>query len=448
MTPRLEYGAAVAALFALGANVIGTILLLMLNPRSRGLRWYAGFNAVVCIWLLAQGLLMLGIQSKILSTIYYPVVSAMPVLFITAALADRQARNRTLFAILAVGVLAFWFVQLAPYWLQMAWQIAGWGGGATIFMIAQSRTDARSAQPAPRSRKVLELVLMIFVPLGVIGSIYLGAGFVLYTLPLITVTVLILLFIGVVHHQFYDVEVRAARSGELASRAAEQERLAVLGLLAASLAHEVRNPLTGMRSLTQQLAEDNVDDVRRKRYTGVILDEINRLERIVSNLLETSRRSRPVAVTEPTPLNDLFSDLQLLVEGRALREGVRLRCAANGLSAYAGREPLAQALLNLLLNAVAHSPPGSTVDLCAEETSGGTRVFVRDQGAGVPVGEREQIFQPFRSDSGTGLGLAVVRRLSRELGWTVNVATAPGGGAEFSLIVPAAESRRPQTVRA
>jgi signal transduction histidine kinase len=247
----------------------------------------------------------------------------------------------------------------------------------------------------------------------------------------------------VVHHRFYDIEVRAARTGDLAARAGEQERLALLGELSATLAHEIRNPLTGMRSLTQRLAEPEVDEERRTRYAGVILGEIGRLDRIVGNLLDLSRRTvvrdtRAVA----TPLEPLFGDLALLMDGRARRAQVTLHHDAAGLAVAAPRDALAQSLLNLIINAVAHTPHGGDVRIAALPLPD-ERIELRvtDTGPGVPAGERERIFDPFHTQGlGAGLGLAVVRRLAHELDWDVGVGDAPGGGACFYLRLPAAAS--------
>ena len=85
----------------------------------------------------------------------------------------------------------------------------------------------------------------------------------------------------------------------------------------------------------------------------------------------------------------------------------------------------------------AASPAGGTVSLAAHEVAGGLEITVRDAGPGVPREQRDLIWEPFHTGgAGTGLGLAVVRRLSREEGWTAEVGDAPGGGAEFRILIP------------
>jgi signal transduction histidine kinase len=261
-------------------------------------------------------------------------------------------------------------------------------------------------------------------------------AFVLIILPVLVVTVLLLIFMGVVNHRFYDIEVRASRTGDLAAAAAEHDRLALLGELSATIAHEVRNPLTGIRSLTQMIAEPTVEDEKRVRYAGVILDEVARLDRIVGNLTDLARRSSiGTARTAATELDPLFEDLRLLVDARARRAGVSVRIEPGAQIVHAPREALAQALLNLLLNAIAHAPADSTVTLRSTLDNGVT-MSVSDEGPGVPDAERDRIFEPFHTRGGTGLGLTVVRRLADEHNWNVKVANADSGGAVFSIQVP------------
>jgi signal transduction histidine kinase len=276
----------------------------------------------------------------------------------------------------------------------------------------------------------------------VTGAILLQGAFVLYVLPLMTVVVQVLIFTGVVYHRFYDIDVRVARTHELAAAAAEQDRLALLGELSATIAHEIRNPLTGIRSLAQQLSGPVNEDERRLRYTEVILDETARLDRIVGNLTDLARRSAANGVRrhEPTALGPLFEDLVLLVEPRAHRAHVTIRAPATDIIVHASREALAQALLNLLLNAIAHAPQHSVVELDARADRTLVVIRVRDRGPGVPPDRRESIFEPFHTRGGTGLGLTVVRRLAEEHGWRIAVTDAEGGGAAFSITTRAGQA--------
>jgi signal transduction histidine kinase len=96
--------------------------------------------------------------------------------------------------------------------------------------------------------------------------------------------------------------------------------------------------------------------------------------------------------------------------------------------------------MNLLLNAIAHSPPQGLVELRAEQTSSRISISVRDRGAGIPASERDRIFDSFytTTGTGTGLGLSVVRHLAREHKWQVGTSDAPGGGTIFTIEIPCA----------
>jgi signal transduction histidine kinase len=438
--------AALFAFTALGANLLGTGLLILIRPGSRAVRWHAAFTFWIMAWLALQGWFTLGLGTPPLMRVYGWVVHLMPVFFLAAALVEtKQVSNTAALAVIAVGVVTAGTLNpLASQVGGIAWQAAMWGS-ASILHFRDRPQQWLAGGTAPAGEALLKLVLLVVVPVAVVGIIMLGRGFLLYAMPAITILIQFLIFVGVVHHRFYDIEVRAARTGDLAARAGEQERLALLGELSATLAHEIRNPLTGMRSLTQRLAEPEVDAERRTRYAGVILGEIGRLDRIVGNLLDLSRRTvvrdtRAVA----TPLEPLFGDLALLMEGRARRAQVTLHHDAAGLAVAAPRDALAQSLLNLIINAVAHTPQGGDVHIDALPLPD-ERVELRvtDTGPGVPAGERERIFDPFHTQGlGAGLGLAVVRRLARELDWEVGVSDAPGGGACFHLQLPAASAEQ------
>jgi two-component system sensor histidine kinase HydH len=236
--------------------------------------------------------------------------------------------------------------------------------------------------------------------------------------------------------------VGAARAGALAGDAAELERLALLGEIGATVAHEVRNPLTGIRSLAQRLGgEEVLSPERRARFATLIVGEVDRLDRFVGGLLALARRDADASPSDEPAHTDaaaLLDDLAALVAARAERAGVRLALAAEAGAVAAPRGPLAQLLLNLLLNAVAHSPPGATVHVRVHADAHGTHCTVRDEGPGLPP-DADALFAPFTPGArGTGLGLAIARRVADAHGWSIAAGNAPGGGACFTLTVPSA----------
>jgi signal transduction histidine kinase len=447
---RPETLAALISYFALGANLLGIVFLLMIDPRSRTLRWFALFVLDIAVWLGIQGWILGRGEVGALAPLFEASVHMLPGLFLASALVDTRGwsdRRAALVVAVSLALLPISIGELidtgdGPSPLVFAWQLFGWLTGAALhFRDRRSTADPGAGR---RMRMAVLIVLMTMGPLAVVVGWFAGGDFFSFVMPLLTVGIQILIVFGVLHLRFYDVEVRAARSGELAARAGEIERLAVVGELAATVAHEVRNPLTGVRSLAQRLAEDGIDDDRRRRYAEVIVREVSRVEAIVSNLLGVARRRAAVPQAHvETPLDALFEDLALLVGGRAERAGIRVATDPRGLVAIAPREPLAQALLNLLLNAIDHSPAGGRVALEAREAESARDIVVRDQGPGVPAAQRERVFEPLVSTTGgNGLGLTVVRRLAAEHGWEVTIGEAPGGGAEFRIRVPSAPRSR------
>jgi signal transduction histidine kinase len=444
--------AAAFAFTALGANVLATGLLLLFDAGGRALRWYLAFLCALSGWLLSAGVLRMG-GSGAWETAYALASLLLPVLFLASAVAKAVHVSRWApWVVTGLGVLLLPFAAFtlagasAAGVVEVVWHAVGWGAGSLIHWRSGPRATADGEGGGRAHRLVLAVLL---VPsLAVVGSLLLGAqAFFAYVLPLAIIGIHFAIFVGVVRLRFYDIEVRVGRSGEIAGRAGEIERLAAVGELAASVAHEVRNPLTGMRSLAQRIAEEPSDPERWKRYAAVIVEEAGRVDRIVGSLLSLARRPALEPWSgETTRVDALFDDLLLLTTVRGARAGVTVRAARTGIVASAPREALAQALLNLLLNALDHTPHGGVVTLRAEEEEEGIVLRVSDTGPGVPAGERARIFEPFYTGSvdGTGLGLSVVRRIARELGWHLEVADAPGGGAEFIVRIPAPTPRQGQ----
>ncbi|HEX2077179.1 MAG TPA: HAMP domain-containing sensor histidine kinase [Longimicrobium sp.] len=437
--------AAAVAFFALGVTFTGTLLLLLFNPRSSAVRWFAVFQLSLMVWLAAQGWAFATDSWDRLGPVVSGAVHMAPGLFLAFSVWENHGSTPGAAGAIALA-LALLPLDLQSVnareteWVLAAWTVGAWSAATWLFLRRMGKHGG-----SPHERRIGRTILLgmtMVMPVGVLGGVLTRGSTSVYVMPLAMVWIQGLLFYGVARLRFYDIEVRAVRTGELAAAAAEQERLAVVGELSASLAHEIRNPLTGVRSLAQRLAEEEIAEDRRRRYATVILEEVGRVERLVANLLGIARRAPRVRDAKArTPLAPLFEDLALLVAGRAEKARVRVSAEAHGVTAHSAREPLAQALLNLLLNAVEHAPAGSAVTLSARQTADGTEVVVRDQGPGVPREERARIWEPFHTGGdGTGLGLAVVRRVAREEGWTVDVDDAPGGGAEFRILIPTTAS--------
>lgn len=224
------------------------------------------------------------------------------------------------------------------------------------------------------------------------------------------------------------------RERALERRLGHEQRLAGLGRVVAGVAHEIRNPLAGMKLKMDGLARRRLDE-RSSRDVAVCLQEIARLDRVVSSLLLVARRG-PVD-KQPVELAPLVRERIEAAQPLAGASGVRL-LARGEARVLANREHLARVLDNLLRNAVEASPPGGAVEVILEATEQAVTLQVLDQGAGVPPDREAELFEPFFTlkAEGTGLGLFLSRALADAHGGHL-VYRRDGDRTCFELSLPA-----------
>jgi signal transduction histidine kinase len=213
------------------------------------------------------------------------------------------------------------------------------------------------------------------------------------------------------------------------TRVALQARDARTQMMLAGIAHEVRNPLGGLELYAGLLREALVGEPERLQEVARIEREVGHLKTVVAEFLDFARRPPPAL--ESVPLRPLFDEIREL---SAPAGGLTIAVEAEDLRARADAGQLRRVLLNLTRNAVA-AARGGNVRLAARRVAGAVRIEVTDDGPGVPVDLREQIFTPFFTtrEKGTGLGLAFVREIVRAHGGDVSVRDATGGGSVFSF---------------
>lgn len=222
----------------------------------------------------------------------------------------------------------------------------------------------------------------------------------------------------------------------LVTQLRRNDRLASVGQLAAGIAHEVRNPLAILRATAQLLAGQLAGQDQARRYVQVLIDESDRIERLISELLEYARPRPPHRV--PLCLAEALHSAAHDVGPYALQYGVAIAVDAPTSTLWADQDQLRQALVNLLLNAVQASSPGEIVSLCALNDDGEVRVTIADRGRGMRPEERERACDPFfttRPD-GTGLGLALVAAIIQEHGGLLTIASEVGAGTTVTLTLP------------
>lgn len=227
----------------------------------------------------------------------------------------------------------------------------------------------------------------------------------------------------------------------------QAERLAALGQIATAVAHEIRNPLAAIR-LTVQLMGEEAHDARLREDCDMLMREAARLELFLDDLLAFARPDP--GVREPVDLAGVMADVCDLEQARADHLGVTLaRVVAPELTRVLGdRRRLVQVCANLVLNAIQAAGPGGRVEVRAASEPNGVALAVSDTGAGVPPEVADRLFTPFVTSkpNGTGLGLALSRRIAREHGGDLAY-RREAGRTVFALSLPArASAPAPATV--
>jgi signal transduction histidine kinase len=216
-----------------------------------------------------------------------------------------------------------------------------------------------------------------------------------------------------------------------------------------AVSHEFRTPLTSLRQLSEMLAKGRVptEDLRRKSY-DIMSGESERLQRLVESLLDFGRieanafRYRLEAIDPAKMAREVVAEFQ----EKAAAQGYRVELDAAGAlpSIHGDREALGLALRNLLENAVKYSPECRIVWVALARENSRLAIRVRDKGMGIPASEQKEIFKRFVRGSGskaahiqgTGVGLAMARRIIDGHGGEIRLESEPGKGSTFTILLP------------
>lgn len=217
------------------------------------------------------------------------------------------------------------------------------------------------------------------------------------------------------------------------------DRLAAVGQLAAGVAHEIRNPLGIIKAAAQLARDEKAENPEVNESVAVILSEVDRANRVVTELLDFARPS-PVAVTS-VDMGSLGRGVANIVGQYAAQHNVKLSYEFPKVPLYisADGELIKQALVNLTMNAVQASSEDGKVELKIYKAhSKGVSIEIRDEGIGIPEKDLPRIFDPFFTTrkQGTGLGLAIVHRIVRDHDGTINVQSSPETGTSIIIFLP------------
>ena len=230
---------------------------------------------------------------------------------------------------------------------------------------------------------------------------------------------------------------------------ARAEKLAALGKVAASVAHEIRNPLTAIKMLIYSIREELSQDEVKRKHLAVISKEIDRLERFVQNFLQFARPPDPVLAA--TNVNETVHETLALLAPRLQQNRVEVRevYRSEPQKIIADTDQLKQVVMNLVLNAIEAMPNGGwlTAETQRVQAAGENgadewlQIRISDNGAGIPQELIDSIFDPFVSGrkNGVGLGLSVAHQIvNRHQGW-IEAANNVEGGAVFTVSLPTGE---------
>jgi signal transduction histidine kinase len=236
----------------------------------------------------------------------------------------------------------------------------------------------------------------------------------------------------------------------LQTRLIQSEKMSSLGRMAASVAHEINNPLGGILVFSHLLLETTSEDFPGRANLQKIVREATRCRDIVRGLLDFSRQEP--ASRRSIDLNEIIGAAHDLVKGQAAFKdiAVNLDLHASPLEIDCDPSQLEQAFTNILVNAAeAMKPPGTiTIRSWSEAESHMASASFADTGVGIPPEHLERIFEPFfttkREGHGTGLGLAIVYRIIERHGGTIKVDSAPGKGTTFTVRLPGRQTEGSQ----
>ena len=236
-------------------------------------------------------------------------------------------------------------------------------------------------------------------------------------------------------------EVQALRK-----EVARSQRLASVGRLAAGVAHEIRNPLSSIKGFATYFKQRYPDRPQDQQTADIMIQEVDRLNRVVGQLLEFAR---PVPVKpKPVPLQVLLDDSIKLISDRAAEKNISIRTQNSALTDEVQIDPdrLNQVLLNLYLNAIDSMESGG--DLKVEISSDGKNrdvvIKVSDTGSGISREDLSKIFEPYftTKSTGTGLGLAIAHNIIEAMGGKITVESEKDAGTTFTVALPNLEENK------
>lgn len=251
---------------------------------------------------------------------------------------------------------------------------------------------------------------------------------------------------GALAAAFNDMTARLGRARELESQLHQVEKAAVVGRLAAAIAHEIRNPLNYINLTLDHLRSSfaPADPEQRETFERLALQlkaEVGRINRHITDFLKYSRPS--ALELQPLDLRAEVNDALRVISGQAAESGIETIVTQQGEvpRINADRDSLRSAFTNLLINSLeAIDGAGGRIEInLSAEPANRARIAIIDTGKGIAPEDIAKIFEPYYStkDTGTGLGLAIVKKAIDDHGGSISVTSKQNSGTTFTIILPA-----------
>ncbi len=217
----------------------------------------------------------------------------------------------------------------------------------------------------------------------------------------------------------------------------KQEKMKAVATLAAGMAHEIKNPLTAIKTFAEFLPKKYDDPEFREKFSRLVIDEVDRVNNIVKQLLEFSKPSE--LELKAVLITDLLDETLTLLNSNLLKHDIEL---AKDFDRYAmilaDKNQLKQAMLNLFLNAIQSIPSRGKLEISARAVAGGwVKILIKDTGCGMTPDQIQHAFDPFYTtkEDGTGLGLAIVHSIITKHGGKIEMASELGKGTTVSVFL-------------
>jgi signal transduction histidine kinase len=255
------------------------------------------------------------------------------------------------------------------------------------------------------------------------------------------------------------IRKQSVRMEEMEDQLRQADRLAVVGELSASLAHEVRNPLGSIRGIVDILKDELPPNKETANFLNIMVQETERLNEVVENYLRFAGQKSSQVIS--FDIREIIKNTELLLANRARKNQITIktRLPEKELPLTGVPGQLQQVLMNLALNSIQAMPDGGEITIgveqletnsqSGEETSDSKntneiRISISDNGKGISKPDIEKIFKPFYTtrQDGTGLGLAIVKRIIDQNNWRIEVESEINKGSIFSIYIPVEENNQ------